>query len=248
MHTAITPGVLSAPWEPARWHRPRPLGTTVHVRQSHQQGAKTGSARTPACSLDTAEMEDTQDICRGNRGPAGGHLYRLHHWPWAKRAPPPPASCSTGGGRQGARPAAGGQCRCDPPATMTHPPPSLAAHLPRPLSAQVCPRRGTSSPGTLGPRIPRLKVKGGVLHSPDRGFQRPHYSVFGSHHDHVIPLHPPPQGPGRCVGSTQSPGRPCNVQRRATRSRHASPQVTFTWLGSPGALPAPGLRPHSRWA
>lgn len=67
MHTAITPGVLSAPWETARWHRPRPFGTTVHVHQSHQQGAKTGSARTPACSLDTAEMEDTQDISRGGR-------------------------------------------------------------------------------------------------------------------------------------------------------------------------------------
>lgn len=100
MHMAITPGVLIAQREPARWHRPRPLGTTVDVRQSHQQGAKTGSARTPACSLDTAEMEDTQDISRGNRGPAGGHLYHLHHWPWAKRAPhPQPPAAQVGEGR-----------------------------------------------------------------------------------------------------------------------------------------------------
>lgn len=157
-------------------------------------------------------------LLSGHRGDGRypGHLQRESGAGWraplssaplalGKEGPPPPASCSTGGGGQGARPAAGGQCRCDPPATMTHPPPSLAAHLPHPLSAQVCPRRGTSSPRTLGPRIPHLKVKGGLLHSPDRGFQRPHYSVFGSHHDHVIPLHPPTPGTRAMCGQHAEP-------------------------------------------
>lgn len=197
VHTASISGILTAtrPCSVGTCQEPPTLpggavpGTTVQVRQSDPQGAKVGSARTPACSLGTTEMEDTHGLFRGNRGRAGGQFHFQHRGPQ-------PSAAQVGKGAV-FHPAAGGTCRCDRRAPMTHPPPHLAVHLLHLLLAQVWPRRGASSPRTLGPQI--LPWKGERKITPSKAGSSIHrtvasrQSVFGSHHGHgfnpVIPWH-----------------------------------------------------------